>query len=119
MPLTRNQAIEQLWAVWKRVTLEFDLSANRVGAGVKGGRSRPGAVFDQYISYKNASGMNLGLAVYQLNSKQPMIFEVRLRDTSMRPAKIVSTADYGEHQIGEAGVNFAAQLAGLLRFNAG
>jgi len=32
----------------------------------------------------------------------------------MRPAKIVSTADYGEHQIGEAGVNFAAQLAGLL-----
>ena len=73
------EARETLQSIYNKLSADFDLSKNKVGAGVKtGGDMIAGRAFvDVYISYKNPDNWNAGLGYVQKSPSENPIFTIK------------------------------------------
>lgn len=108
-----KQIEERLETLWGKVAEEFELADSRVRPGVKTGRSRKGTTWDRYISYKNATGINVGLAVFQYDSTGPIVCEVSIRDTTLRGAGPTFERKFAYSNFDVASESFEEQLVSL------
>lgn len=102
---------QRLNEVWSRVSASFDMSASRVEPGIKGGRSREGAVFDRYISFKDDGGRNLDLAVFRIGSTGALECEVSVRSTKGPQRDVLHRRRFSYSQFESAAADFEEQLA--------
>ena len=83
----QTEAQARLERVLRDLTLMLDLSANRVGKGVKaGGEMIAGQKYvDLYISYKNASNQAVSLSLTQDNAESELVAWVHRYKTGVEP----------------------------------